>query len=202
MLQIEDEGLLSTETLDKDHSKDALNELLFTRSRSTAADKPIVRNRSLKTLAIVCTYLISFGSHYENHLFASIKGDVKDGMALSNLKFHALSAVVALPNTILPFLAGVYIDSFGAQDGSIMASFLIFIGSLLSCLGLNFGAYPLLLTGRAIYGIGGGCIVVSLKSCFLVISFYLDDSRNHPYKLVPGQMAGTCNSHSIDNIAT
>jgi MFS family permease len=77
------------------------------------------------------------------------------------VQFHALSAVVAMPNTLIPFVAGLYVDALGSEEGSVLASFLIFLGSALTCLGANIGAYPILLFGRAVYGIGGGCIVVS-----------------------------------------
>lgn len=112
-----------------------------------------------KSFAIACSYMISFGSHYENHLFATIKSDIKRSMHLSNMQFHSLSAIVAIPNTILPFFAGIFIDSFGAEQGCLIASFLIFFGTFVSCLGAHVGAFPLLLVGRFFYGIGGGSIV-------------------------------------------
>ncbi|EPZ32036.1 MFS general substrate transporter [Rozella allomycis CSF55] len=124
-----------------------------------------------KILAILCTLLISFGSHYESHLFASLKSDIKKDMNLTNLQFHLLSALVSIPNTVIPLLGGLFLDAFGSSAGSMLASFLIFLGTSMNVVAVFTRQYYLLLSGRFLYGIGAGCIVI-IQETILTHWFY------------------------------
>lgn len=105
-----------------------------------------------KVLAIVCCYLFSVGSHYETHLYSSIKTDLKEGMGLSNSQFHILSSVISLPNTVLPIVVGMLTDVFGNRIGSFTATTLILIGTTVASLAVNLNHYPMLVIGRFIFG--------------------------------------------------
>jgi MFS family permease len=132
------------------------------------------RTRRIKLLAVVCVYLFSLGSHYEAHLFATIKGEIKKELTLSNLQFHLLSAVVSFPNSIVPFIGGIIIDFCGVDKSSVAITLSIFLGSVLACVGLFVKSFYLLIVGRFMYGIGQGCVVI-IQETILVSSLILFD---------------------------
>lgn len=83
-------------------------------------------------------------------------------MHINNTQFGILVSSVTLVNTILPLLAGVFIDdlsSLGSIRGTTLVSVVIFIGSIFVSIGSSRNSYPLMVTGQVIYGLGGGMIV-------------------------------------------
>lgn len=83
-------------------------------------------------------------------------------MHINNTQFSILLSSVTLVNTVLPLLAGVFIDdisSLGSIRATTIVSCVIFIGSLLVSIGGSLNSYPCMMTGQIIYGLGGGMIV-------------------------------------------
>lgn len=83
-------------------------------------------------------------------------------MAINNTQFSILLSSVTLVNTVLPLLAGVFIDdisSIGSIRATTGVSFIIFFGSLLVSIGGTRNSYPCMMTGQIVYGLGGGMIV-------------------------------------------
>lgn len=83
-------------------------------------------------------------------------------MQINNTQFSILLSSVTLVNTVLPLLAGVFIDdisSLGSIRATTIVSCIIFIGSLLVSIGSSLNSYPCMMTGQIIYGLGGGMIV-------------------------------------------
>jgi MFS family permease len=83
-------------------------------------------------------------------------------MQINNTQFSILLSSVTLVNTVLPLLAGVFIDdisSLGSIRATTIVSCVIFVGSLLVSIGGSLNSYPCMMTGQIIYGLGGGMIV-------------------------------------------
>lgn len=83
-------------------------------------------------------------------------------MHINNTQFGILVSSVTLVNTILPLLAGVFIDdlsSLGSIRGTTLVSVVILIGSIFVSVGSSRSSYPLMVTGQVVYGLGGGMIV-------------------------------------------
>jgi MFS family permease len=83
-------------------------------------------------------------------------------MHINNTQFSILVSSVTLVNTILPLLAGVFIDDIngiGSIRATTMVSIVIFIGSLLVSIGAGIASYPCMMVGQIVYGLGGGMIV-------------------------------------------
>lgn len=83
-------------------------------------------------------------------------------MHINNTQFSILVSSVTLVNTVLPLLAGVFIDDIsgiGSIRATTMVSFVIFIGSLLVSVGAGLASYPCMMAGQIVYGLGGGMIV-------------------------------------------
>lgn len=83
-------------------------------------------------------------------------------MQINNTQFGILVSAVTLVNTVLPLLAGFFIDdlsSLGSIRGTSLVSLVILIGSLLVSIGSVQNSYPIMITGQITYGLGGGMIV-------------------------------------------
>jgi MFS family permease len=83
-------------------------------------------------------------------------------MQINNTQFGILLSGVTLVNTVLPLLAGAFVDDiagFGSVRATTMTSFMIFGGSLVVSLAASYNNYPAMIVGQMIYGLGGGMIV-------------------------------------------
>jgi MFS family permease len=109
----------------------------------------------------VCSLAHSLaGSHYSAHVLGALKITLKKELDISNAQYGILQSAVSLVNTVLPILAGFFIDMFGTKAGSLVASSLILVGNTLVALSTHMKAFPVMVLGRGIYGIGAGSIVM------------------------------------------
>jgi MFS family permease len=67
---------------------------------------------------------------------------------------------VAIVNTILPVLGGIFIDAFGTIPGSICATILITSGNVLVALSTHSANWNIMIVGRVLYGVGSGSVVI------------------------------------------
>lgn len=83
-------------------------------------------------------------------------------MNINNTQFSILVSAVNLVNTILPMLAGFFIDdlrSLGSIRGTSLVSIIIFLGSVLVSIGSTKNSYPIMVVGQVVYGLASGMIV-------------------------------------------
>ncbi|KAJ1734837.1 hypothetical protein LPJ61_000866 [Coemansia biformis] len=119
--------------------------------------------RGYQMLALVCTLLISVGSHYSAHTLGALKSTIKKAspeLDITNAQYGALQSTVSAVNTVLPILGGLFIDTFGTSSGSLIATFLIMLGNLIISLSTHSRSFPTMVAGRILYGLGSGSITV------------------------------------------
>ncbi|ORY37783.1 MFS general substrate transporter [Rhizoclosmatium globosum] len=85
-------------------------------------------------------------------------------------KLNLLYSAYSLPNTIIPFISGGYIASYGVSTVLLTVSSLVIVGQVIFSFGLSLKSYPLLLLGRIIFGIGGESVSVC-QSCIVALWF-------------------------------
>ncbi|RKP23751.1 hypothetical protein SYNPS1DRAFT_24174 [Syncephalis pseudoplumigaleata] len=90
----------------------------------------------------------------------TLKGQVKKELRISNSQYGVLQSSVAIVNTVLPLLAGLFVDTFGTQVGSILATSLIAAGYVLAATSTSLASFPLMVVGYVMYGLGSGSITV------------------------------------------
>jgi MFS family permease len=66
-----------------------------------------------------------------------------------------LYSVYSLPNTVLPFLFGSFVDRFGPQRVLLGLSACVCIGQTIFSVGVQTRQIWMMLVGRAIFGVGG-----------------------------------------------
>jgi MFS family permease len=57
-------------------------------------------------------------------------------------------------------LAGLFIDKFGTQIGSVLATSLAALGYTLAATATSLASFPLMIIGYVLYGLGSGSITV------------------------------------------
>nr|CAG8517109.1 13088_t:CDS:10 [Entrophospora candida] len=112
-----------------------------------------------KIMALLCALSLAVGSHYAAHTLGALKSTIKKELGITNSEYGIIQSSVSLVNTILPFLGGVFIDTFGTSLGSILATFLIAAGNILVALSTHLISFHVMVLGRIMYGIGSGTIV-------------------------------------------
>ncbi|KAI7886498.1 MFS general substrate transporter [Lichtheimia hyalospora FSU 10163] len=137
-------------------------ETTISASADSENDMFIKASWQLKVIILLCMLALPVGCHYLEATVGTLKTALKSNMHINNTQFGILVSSVTLVNTVLPLLAGVFIDdlsSLGSIRGTTLVSVVIFIGSIFVSIGSSRSSYPLMVTGQVIYGLGGGMIV-------------------------------------------
>ncbi|SAM07564.1 hypothetical protein [Absidia glauca] len=116
----------------------------------------------VKGSVLVCMLLLPLGCHFMEATMGTLKTSLKSTMHINNTQFGILMSSVTLVNTVLPLLAGAFVDDisgFGSVRATTFVSFVIFSGSLVVSLAASHNNYPAMVAGQMIYGLGGGMIV-------------------------------------------
>jgi MFS family permease len=71
---------------------------------------------------------------------------------------------VSLINTLVPIVGGSLMDRFGPVAGTLGATTLIVIGSLLTTLAAHYRRFAMMVVGRVVFGLGSGVIVTLQES--------------------------------------
>ncbi|KAI9028279.1 major facilitator superfamily domain-containing protein [Phycomyces nitens] len=89
-----------------------------------------------------------------------MKGTIKEQFGITNSQYGVLQSSVAIVNTILPVVGGIFVDAFGTIPGSILTTLLITSGNTLVALSTSSSNLTMMITGRILYGIGSGTVVI------------------------------------------
>ena len=130
-------------------------------------DKPKAKMRWL-VLLLACLMLI--GSYYCYDLPASVKTQIETHMGYSEeyeTYFNLLYTLYAIPNIILPFCGGSFVDKLGVRMCLLIFASLVGIGQVIVSFGLSIKSWPVMFVGRFIFGLGGN------KSDILLIHIYI-----------------------------
>lgn len=136
----------------------------------------IVKNKSESPtrwfiLFLTCTMMI--GNYYCYDIPAALNSQMDDYMGKPSdfaTLFSLLYTVYSVPNVILPFFGGYFIDSWGVRICMLIFVLCITAGQVVFALGLSLKSWPLMFLGRVIYGLGGENIGVA-NSAILSVWF-------------------------------
>ena len=78
--------------------------------------------------------------------------------------FSLLYTLYSVPNIILPFFGGFFVDKIGVRLCLIIFVCLIAAGQVVFAFGVSIKSWPVMFVGRIIYGFGGESISVANSS--------------------------------------
>mmetsp|Transcript_50038 Transcript_50038/g.131850 ORF Transcript_50038/g.131850 Transcript_50038/m.131850 type:complete len:456 (+) Transcript_50038:107-1474(+) len=80
--------------------------------------------------------------------------------------FSLLYSVYSIPNVILPLVLGIAVDRCGCRALIVLLGLSVVLGHLLFTLGVSASSWPIMLAGRALFGLGGESLQVA-QNCLL-----------------------------------
>lgn len=122
-------------------------------------------------LFLTCVMMI--GNYYCYDIPASLNSQMDDYFGKPSdfeTLFSLLYTVYSVPNIVLPFFGGYFVDSWGVRICLLIFACLITAGQVVFALGLSIKSWPVMLIGRVIYGFGGENLGVA-NSAILSIWF-------------------------------
>lgn len=72
-----------------------------------------------------------------------------------------LYTLYSVPNVLLPFFGGVFVDRFGARLMLLAFSMAILVGQIIFAIGSSTSNFNLMLVGRVVFGFGGESLGVA-----------------------------------------
>ncbi|KAG1325743.1 hypothetical protein G6F62_008382 [Rhizopus arrhizus] len=89
-----------------------------------------------------------------------MKNTIKTEFGITNSQYGVIQSSVALVNTVLPVIGGIFIDAFGTIPGAFITTLLITSGNVLVALSAHSKNFHMMVFGRILYGIGSGTVVI------------------------------------------
>ncbi|KAM3569251.1 hypothetical protein VYU27_008651 [Nannochloropsis oceanica] len=132
---------------------------------------PVLQQKSassLRWVILLAASLLMLSNYFVYDIPASLKDLLRQNMGLDKADFEPmyslLYTVYSLPNIVLPFFGGIFVDKFGARICLIAFTLFLLAGQLFFALGGVYKSFPLMLLGRTIYGLGGENMSVAQSS--------------------------------------
>ena len=102
-------------------------------------------------------YMKTDASHFD----FTDQNDIKPKPVNFEILFSLLYTVYSVPNIILPFFGGYFVDRFGVRICLLWFVFLILLGQSFFTLGLCTKSWSVMFLGRILYGLGGESLGVA-----------------------------------------
>lgn len=104
------------------------------------------------------TCVMMIGNYYCYDIPAALNSQMDDYMGKPDdfeTLFSLLYTVYSVPNVILPFFGGYFVDRLGVRMCLIIFAVCITVGQLVFAIGLSAQSWPIMFLGRVIFGLGG-----------------------------------------------
>lgn len=95
------------------------------------------------------------GSYYCFDIPAALKTQIDDYMGDPSeyeTYFGLLYTLYAVPNVILPFFGGYFVDKIGVRLSMLIFASLVALGQVIFSFGLLLESWPVMFTGRFVFG--------------------------------------------------
>lgn len=118
---------------------------------------------SLRWVILLLNCIMMIGNYYCYDIPAALHTQMKDYFGSPSdfeTLFSLLYTVYSIPNIVLPFFGGFFIDKLGVNICLIVFACAIAIGQVVFAIGLSIKSWPIMFLGRIIYGFGGESLSV------------------------------------------
>lgn len=121
-------------------------------STSTAAP-------STKWWILAFSSVAIFGNYYVYDAIGPLANQLSNELGYSDTQIGSLNAIYHFPNMFLVLIGGLLVDKFGAGRVALLTALICFTGTAINA---SSGNYPLMLTGRFLFGVGAETMLVAL----------------------------------------
>lgn len=121
----------------------------------------------LRWLILFLNCILMIGNYYCYDIPAALITQLDDYMgnpADYETYFNLLYTVYSIPNIILPFLGGFFVDKFGVRTCLVVFVATITVGQAIVAFGVSIKSWPIMFLGRVVFGFGGESIAVANSS--------------------------------------
>ncbi|GMH95609.1 hypothetical protein TrST_g6790 [Triparma strigata] len=118
---------------------------------------------TVRWLVLLLACIMMIGNYYCYDNPASLHNSMQTLMPSTNFEtyYSLLYTVYSIPNIVLPFFGGFFVDKLGAPICLIIFSSLILAGQIVFAFGASVESWPFMLMGRVIFGLGGENLTVA-----------------------------------------
>ncbi|KAJ6252784.1 major facilitator superfamily domain-containing protein [Anaeramoeba flamelloides] len=124
----------------------------------------------IRYLILGLNCLLVFGSYYAFDLPSTLERPIKKTLDINNTRYGLIYSVYAWSNCVMVLFGGVIIDKFSSRLGAIIFTTGCLIGQALLSIGVGVLKFPVVLTGRIIFGCSLGPLTV-VQSAISAIYF-------------------------------
>ena len=114
---------------------------------------------SVQTLMFAATAFVMLGNYYGYDSIAPVAEQLSRTLHFTDTQIGTLNAIYSLPNIFLVVVGGVLVDRFTARRVVVATTAICLVGSVVTAIGVRF---PVMATGRLLFGIGSETLVVAV----------------------------------------
>ncbi len=121
----------------------------------------VVKDKSespLRWFILFFCCLMMIGNYYCYDIPAALHTQMDEYMGKPDnfeTMFSLLYTVYSIPNVVLPFFGGYFVDKWGVRICLLVFASCITAGQVVFAFGLSIKSWPVMLLGRVLYGFGG-----------------------------------------------
>ncbi len=128
-------------------------------------DLPHKPASKLRWTVLVLSCVMMLGSYYCFDIPSAIKTQIGDYMGTPADQYEEYFALMytlyAVPNVILPFFGGYFVDRFGVCPSCLVSTGLLALGQCIVATGFSIKSWNLILIGRFVFALGGENLIVA-----------------------------------------
>jgi MFS family permease len=113
----------------------------------------------MQVLMFTAAALVMLGNYYGYDSVGPVAEQLSRELGYTDTQIGSLNAIYSLPNIFLVVIGGVLVDRFSARRMVLATTALCLVGAVVTALGTH---YPLMVTGRLLFGIGSETLVVAV----------------------------------------
>ncbi|KAJ1962841.1 hypothetical protein GGI12_002412 [Dipsacomyces acuminosporus] len=120
----------------------------------------VTRLHMVQAAVVLIVVLMTWGKRMGSSLMSPLKSTLKQELSINNTQWASVISMVWVVSTLTPFIAGLVIDLMGAPLAGAISLLLILGGNGICAIAVATRSLSLFLTGRAIYSLGGGAVLL------------------------------------------
>ncbi|KAJ6610018.1 major facilitator superfamily domain-containing protein [Mycena sp. CBHHK59/15] len=124
----------------------------------------------IRVLALFCTCWLSVGSHYASYVLGPLKSRLQRELGASHTEWSLILSALSLNSTWTPLVGGLLAGTLGTTFTSILATGVVFLGTLFLLLGDIWGNLRLMVAGMFIFGLGVSPLAVVQET--IIVRFF------------------------------